>query len=145
MAGMAVSHVGVKTTMALESAIVMFTAYFCACFRALSNRVHDLVQRGARAHGLARQIDIRTVVTADVHRLALCRAQLCDDLRFGGDSLLATQFVARVIEALGVDVSVVDFLAPDGTTVANFARAIASRQPRVSGAGDATRPSGVRG
>jgi acyl-CoA synthetase (AMP-forming)/AMP-acid ligase II len=68
-----------------------------------------------------------------------------DFLQIGGDSLLATQFVARVIEALGVDVSVVDFLAPDGTTVANFARAIASRQPRVSGAGDATRPWGVRG
>jgi acyl-coenzyme A synthetase/AMP-(fatty) acid ligase len=68
-----------------------------------------------------------------------------DFLQIGGDSLLAAQFVARVIEVLGVNASVVDFLDPDGTTIANFARAIASRQPGISGAGGATRPSGARG
>src|SRR3569623_1878004 len=99
-----------EMTMALESAIVVLTAYFYAasgvclaasfkaCASALSpgplltrvstwlntsrNRDHDFVQRGARAHSLARQFDVRAIVAADIHRLALCGTQFFEDLRF---------------------------------------------------------------
>src|SRR5471032_1806841 len=87
------ADVDVKTTIALRSAIVVLTAYFsancvvasvaaAASLSVLSDRINDLIQRRARAHCLARQFRVRTIVTANLRRLALHCAEFGNDLRF---------------------------------------------------------------
>jgi oxalate---CoA ligase len=57
--------------------------------------------------------------------LGLARIGIDDDFVMrGGDSLLAAQFIARVSVRLGLEVSIVDFLDPDGATIARLAAAI---------------------